>query len=76
MQDIKTNRKVYILYSCNCLLFKQEQNEIADEAVVEVAERTPTTVQKNKKIKIRNANVVAEKILLKKKHDDKKQNFA
>ena len=48
MQDIKTNRKVYILYSCNCLLFKQEQNEIADEAVVEVAERTPTTVQKNK----------------------------
>lgn len=75
MQDIKTNRKNYILYRCNCLLFKQEQNEIADEAVVEVAERTPTTVQKNKKIKIRNANVVAEKILLKKKRDDKKQNF-
>ena len=73
MQDIKTNRKNYILYRCNCLLFKQEQNEIADEAVVEVAERTPTTVQKNKKI--RNANVVAEKILLKKKRDDKKQNF-
>ena len=48
MQDIKTNRKNYILYRCNCLLFKQEQNEIADEAVVEVAERTPTTVQKNK----------------------------
>lgn len=75
MQDIKTNRKNYILYRCNCLLFKQEQNQIADEAVVEVAERTPTTVQKNKKIKIRNANVVAEKILLKKKRDDKKQNF-
>ena len=75
MQNIKTNRKNYILYRCNCLLFKQEQNEIADEAVVEVAERTPTTVQKNKKIKIRNANVVAEKILLKKKRDDKKQNF-
>ena len=75
MQDIKTNRRNYILYRCNCLLFKQEQNEIADEAVVEVAERTPTTVQKNKKIKIRNANVVAEKILLKKKRDDKKQNF-
>ena len=75
MQDIKTNRKNYMLYRCNCLLFKQEQNEIADEAVVEVAERTPTTVQKNKKIKIRNANVVAEKILLKKKRDDKKQNF-
>ena len=76
MQDIKTNRKNYILYRCNCLLFKQEQNEIADEAVVEVAERTPTIVQKSKKIKIRNSNVVAEKILLKKKRDDKKQNFA
>ena len=51
---------------------KQEQNEIVNKAASDVVQMTPTTVQKNKKIKIKNANTVAEKMLLKNKRNKKK----
>ena len=54
---------------------KQKQNEIADEAASKFVEMTLTTVQKSKKKKkkvIKNANAVAEKMLLKKKRNEKK----
>ena len=45
------------------VVVKQEHNEIADKAAAKVVEITSTTVQKSKK----KANLLAEKILLKKK---------
>ena len=51
------------------VVVKQEQNEIADKAAAKVVEITSTTVQKS--FLKKKANLLAEKILLKKKHDQK-----
>ena len=52
------------------VVVKQEQNEIADKAAAKVVEITSTTVQKS--FFKKKANLLAEKILLKKKAWSKK----
>ena len=60
--------------SCLQLPVKQEQPEIVDEVVKIVETSTPPaeTMQKCKERKLKNADIVAEKFLLKKKNEMKK----